>query len=182
MEGEFSRARVDTSDWHIYDPGMLPSLLNISYPASMASEHHNKKEGSLEDVSSKTMTKKLDPPQVRISDSCEGDCVVGPDDDSTPITKSFLEQVFGVLREDFATLNQEISTDVKYLKREITEFGQQIDTVEQTHDAQEEEMDQYRWEIPALQDSNQDLQYHLEDLENQLQHSNIHIRGGSQKS
>ncbi|KAJ1164159.1 hypothetical protein NDU88_004604 [Pleurodeles waltl] len=48
----------------------------------------------------------------------------------------------------------EIAADVKGLKRDITELGLQNDYVEHTHDAQEEEMDQHRTEILALQDSN----------------------------
>ncbi|KAJ1213659.1 hypothetical protein NDU88_001291 [Pleurodeles waltl] len=57
---------------------------------------------------------------------------------------------------------QEIPTDVKERESDVAELGQQVDT----HDAQEEELDHYRQEILALQDSNCELQYRLEDLEN----------------
>ncbi|KAJ1099659.1 hypothetical protein NDU88_004758 [Pleurodeles waltl] len=54
---------------------------------------------------------------------------------------------------------------------------QRLDTVEHTHNAQEEEIDQHRRYILDLQESNKDLQYRVEDLENRLWRSNICIRG-----
>ncbi|KAJ1194776.1 hypothetical protein NDU88_004062 [Pleurodeles waltl] len=88
-----------------------------------------------------------------------------------------MEQLFGVLREDLATLRQELSTTVKELKGEVAELGQRVDTVERTCDTQEKELDHHRQEIIALQDSNRDLRYRLEDLENRSWQSNILIRG-----
>ncbi|KAJ1124239.1 hypothetical protein NDU88_002700 [Pleurodeles waltl] len=46
------------------------------------------------------------------------------EDDASPITKAFLERLFGVLRDDFATLKQEIAADVKDLNSEMAEVGQ----------------------------------------------------------
>ncbi|KAJ1157417.1 hypothetical protein NDU88_010130 [Pleurodeles waltl] len=142
----------------------------------MGSQHHNKKEGTIKDLFSKTPAKKLDPLQGRLLDSNGVDCRGCPAEDTTPKTKASVEQLFSVLRQDFATLKQKIAADGKDLIREVTELGQQINTVECTHDAQKEEIDQNRREILALQDSNHDLQYSLEDLENRSQCSNICIR------
>ncbi|KAJ1096194.1 hypothetical protein NDU88_001338 [Pleurodeles waltl] len=51
--------------------------------------------------------------------------------------------------------------------------GQRVDTLEQTRDAQEEEMDCHRRELLILHDKNLELQYQLEDLENRSRCSNI---------
>ncbi|KAJ1202259.1 hypothetical protein NDU88_006059 [Pleurodeles waltl] len=83
-----------------------------------------------------------------------------------PLRRTFMEQLFGSLCEDFAMLKREIAAEVKALKREVTDLGQHVDILEQTHEAWEEEVDSHRRELLPLQDRNQDLQYQLEDLEN----------------
>ncbi|KAJ1097930.1 hypothetical protein NDU88_003046 [Pleurodeles waltl] len=88
-----------------------------------------------------------------------------------------MEQLLGVLRDDLSALRQELATTVKELKGEVTELGQRVDTVERTCDRQEEELDHHRQEIIALQDSNRDLQYRLDDLEKRSRRSNVHIGG-----
>ncbi|KAJ1217077.1 hypothetical protein NDU88_004672 [Pleurodeles waltl] len=87
-------------------------------------------------------------------------------DGEAPLTRSFMEQLFGALRGDFATLKQEIAAEVKELKREVIKLGQLVDTLEQARDAREEELDCHRKELLTLQDKNQELQYQIEDLEN----------------
>ncbi|KAJ1212826.1 hypothetical protein NDU88_000470 [Pleurodeles waltl] len=69
-----------------------------------------------------------------------------------------MEQLFGSLCEDFATLKWEISA-VKDLKREVVDLGQRVDTLEQTRDTQEEELNchSHRRKILTLQDKNQEL-------------------------
>ncbi|KAJ1174535.1 hypothetical protein NDU88_006356 [Pleurodeles waltl] len=94
-----------------------------------------------------------------------------------PLTRIFMEQLFGALREDFATLKQEIAAEVKDLKREVADLGQCVETLEQTHDTHEEKLDCHRRELLTLQYKNQGLQYKLEDLDNRLSCSNIHIKG-----
>ncbi|KAJ1138662.1 hypothetical protein NDU88_005043 [Pleurodeles waltl] len=83
------------------------------------------------------------------------------------------------LCEDFATLKQEIAADVKELKREVVDLGR-VDTLEQKHDAQKEELDYHRRELLTLQDKNQELQYQLEDLEKRLHCSDIRTKGHQQ--
>ncbi|KAJ1149590.1 hypothetical protein NDU88_002397 [Pleurodeles waltl] len=139
----------------------------------MASQRHNKKEGSLKDLINKTPAKKALP-------SAEGGDMIEPGtlgDGEAPLTRTFMEQLFGSLREDFATLKQEIAAEVKELKREVVDLGQRVDTLEQTCDAQEKEVDCHRREILTLQDKNQELQYQTEDLKNRLWCSYIRIKG-----
>ncbi|KAJ1187304.1 hypothetical protein NDU88_004081 [Pleurodeles waltl] len=88
-----------------------------------------------------------------------------------------MEQLFRSLREDFATLKQEKAADIKDLKREVIDLGQRVDTIEQIHDTQEEEMDCHMRELLTLQDKNQELQYQIEDLENRSRCYNIRIKG-----
>ncbi|KAJ1098139.1 hypothetical protein NDU88_003255 [Pleurodeles waltl] len=68
-----------------------------------------------------------------------------------PLRRTFMEQLFGSLREDFATLKWEIAED---LRREVTDLGQHVDTLEQIHGAWEEKVDSHRWELHTLQDKN----------------------------
>ncbi|KAJ1157507.1 hypothetical protein NDU88_010218 [Pleurodeles waltl] len=78
-----------------------------------------------------------------------------------PLTRSFMKQLFGSLRGDFAAVKQEIAAEVKELKREVIDLGQQVDTLEQARDAREEELDCHKKELLTLQDKNQELQYEI---------------------
>ncbi|KAJ1080833.1 hypothetical protein NDU88_001022 [Pleurodeles waltl] len=91
-----------------------------------------------------------------------------------PNNKIIPGALFWGLREDLASLRQEIPTTAKELKKEVAELEQRVDTVEGTSDAPAEEFDHHRQEILTLQDTNRELQYRLEDLENRsrLQHTN----------
>ncbi|KAJ1210715.1 hypothetical protein NDU88_006077 [Pleurodeles waltl] len=95
------------------------------------------------------------------------------DEDANPVTKAFMEQLFGALQEHLAALRKELATTVKGQKGEVTELGQRVDTMECTCHRQEEDLDLHCQEIIALQDSNRELQYRLEDLENRSRRSNI---------
>ncbi|KAJ1101474.1 hypothetical protein NDU88_006541 [Pleurodeles waltl] len=59
-------------------------------------------------------------------------------DGEAPLTRIFMEQLFGSLWEDFATLKKEIAAEVKDLKGEVVDLGQRVDTLEQTCDTQED--------------------------------------------
>ncbi|KAJ1142747.1 hypothetical protein NDU88_009060 [Pleurodeles waltl] len=74
-------------------------------------------------------------------------------DREAPQTRTFIEQLFGSLRENFANLKQEIAAEVKELKREVVDLGQ-IDTLKRTHEAREEELDCQWRELLTLQDKN----------------------------
>ncbi|KAJ1082901.1 hypothetical protein NDU88_003062 [Pleurodeles waltl] len=90
-----------------------------------------KKEGYLKDLFAKTPVKKAlpgEPPVMEGGDAVDQG-VRG--DGEAPLTRSFMEQLFGALRGDFATLKQEIAAEVKELKREVVELGQRVDTPEQ---------------------------------------------------
>ncbi|KAJ1098223.1 hypothetical protein NDU88_003339 [Pleurodeles waltl] len=91
---------------------------------------------------------------------------VSSETDGAPLTRAFMEQLFESLRDDLATLQWEIAADIKDLKRKVIDLGQCWDTVEQAHDAREEELDCHRRELLTLQDKKQELHYQIEDLEN----------------
>ncbi|KAJ1140488.1 hypothetical protein NDU88_006840 [Pleurodeles waltl] len=97
--------------------------------------------------------------------------------DGAPLTRAFMEQLFGSLHEDFAMLKWDIAADIKDLKKEVIDLGQRVDSVEQTQDAREEELYCHRRELLTLQDKNQYLQYQIEDLKNKSRRSNIRIKG-----
>ncbi|KAJ1209626.1 hypothetical protein NDU88_005000 [Pleurodeles waltl] len=105
----------------------------------MASQRHSKK-----DLFSKTPAKKA---ALSGTPEVEGGETAGPgqsEGDGAPLTRAFMEQLFGSLREDFATLKQEIAADIKDLKRELVDLGQRVYTIEQMHDTREEELDCHR--------------------------------------
>ncbi|KAJ1214041.1 hypothetical protein NDU88_001669 [Pleurodeles waltl] len=57
-------------------------------------------------------------------DPCRGtDEATRPGEEAAPVTRTFLEELFGVRREDFATLKQEIATEVKDLRSYIGNLG-----------------------------------------------------------
>ncbi|KAJ1080318.1 hypothetical protein NDU88_000537 [Pleurodeles waltl] len=125
----------------------------------MASQKHSKKEGSFKDLFTKTPAKKKSQPGAPEGES--GDAA-GPglsESDGAPLTRAFMEQLFRSLWEDFATPKQEIAADIKYLKSEVINLGQRMDTIEKRHNAREEEMDCHRRELITFQDKNQDLQF-----------------------
>ncbi|KAJ1145227.1 hypothetical protein NDU88_011518 [Pleurodeles waltl] len=120
----------------------------------MASERHNKNDGSLKDLFIKTPTKKVTPPGVPATEGLET-AEPGPlEGGEATLTRTAMEQLFGSLREDFATLKQEIGAEVKDLKREVVDLGQRIDTLEWTYDACKEELDCHRREHLTLQNKN----------------------------
>ncbi|KAJ1090914.1 hypothetical protein NDU88_004042 [Pleurodeles waltl] len=139
----------------------------------MASQRHSKKEGSLRDLFAKTSAKEIPPGESLLEEGSDtgdqGERVEG----EAPLTRFFMEQLFGALRRDFATLKQKIPAEVKELKCEVVELGQQVGPLEQTRDAREEKLDCHRRELLILHYKNQGLQYQLEDLENRSRRSII---------
>ncbi|KAJ1199833.1 hypothetical protein NDU88_003665 [Pleurodeles waltl] len=101
----------------------------------MASQRHNKKESSPKDLFNKTPAKKAIPSGIRAAEGGEL-AELGPSEDrEAPLTRTFMELLFGYLLEDFAAFKQEIAADVKDLKREVFDLGHRVDTLEQTLDA-----------------------------------------------
>ncbi|KAJ1141839.1 hypothetical protein NDU88_008167 [Pleurodeles waltl] len=143
----------------------------------MVMQTQNKKEGNSKELFTKTPEKNQEQNPGVASEGkgpSDGEQV---EDDTTPITKLFLEHFFRGLRGGIASLRQEIATTTKELKREVAELEQGVDTVEHRHDAQAEELDHHRQELLTLQQSNRELQYLLEDLKNRSWCSSIRIRG-----
>ncbi|KAJ1094199.1 hypothetical protein NDU88_007277 [Pleurodeles waltl] len=98
----------------------------------MVSQRHSKKEGSLRDLFAKTPGKKTPPGESPLEEDGDtgeqGELVKG----EAPLTRSFMKQLFGALRGDFATLKQETAAEVNKLKHKVIELGQRVDALEQT--------------------------------------------------
>ncbi|KAJ1093820.1 hypothetical protein NDU88_006911 [Pleurodeles waltl] len=77
----------------------------------MAAQRQGKTGSSLKNLFAKTSAKKQEP-------TCVGNDAMG-EEDTNPVMKAFMEQLFGVLREDLATLRQERATTFKELKGEV---------------------------------------------------------------
>ncbi|KAJ1163231.1 hypothetical protein NDU88_003694 [Pleurodeles waltl] len=110
----------------------------------MASQRHGKKEGSLKDLFNKTPAKKTILLGSPVAEGGEVSDTSQVDGGEAPLTRTFMEQLFGSLCEDFVTLKWKIAAEVKDLRREVTDLGQRVDTLEQTHDTREEEVDSHR--------------------------------------
>ncbi|KAJ1088334.1 hypothetical protein NDU88_001492 [Pleurodeles waltl] len=78
-------------------------------------------------------------------------------DNTEPVTRTFLESLFGALCTDIATLKQDLTRDIKGLTKDVNKLGDLVDTLERTADTQGEELDPYWHEILELQDRNADL-------------------------
>ncbi|KAJ1099999.1 hypothetical protein NDU88_005089 [Pleurodeles waltl] len=87
-------------------------------------------------------------------------------DDTEPVTRTFLESLFGALRTDIATLKQVLAKDMNKL-------GDRVDTLDHSG----EELAAHQREILELQDRNTDLRSQVEDLENRSRRADIRIKG-----
>ncbi|KAJ1092655.1 hypothetical protein NDU88_005765 [Pleurodeles waltl] len=59
---------------------------------------------------------------------------VDPQDGEAPITHTFMETRFSALRKDLAALKQEVTADIKDLKRDLRALGQRVTTLEHVCD------------------------------------------------
>ncbi|KAJ1184690.1 hypothetical protein NDU88_001493 [Pleurodeles waltl] len=132
----------------------------------MVTQRQSKKEGNLKELFAKTPVKKREHTLRGTSENNKPNDGEQVEEDTTLITKLFLEHLFGGLRGDTATFRQEIATTSKELKTEVAELEQRVDTMEHSDDAQTEELDHHREELLTLQENNRELLYQLEDLEN----------------
>ncbi|KAJ1135879.1 hypothetical protein NDU88_002308 [Pleurodeles waltl] len=98
-------------------------------------EKQSKDEGSFKDLFAKTPAKRT--AQTELPEAGCRDAVGPglPEHDGAPWTRGFMEQLFESLRADLPTLKQEITADIKDLKREVLDLGRCVDTVEQAQDA-----------------------------------------------
>ncbi|KAJ1117913.1 hypothetical protein NDU88_006109 [Pleurodeles waltl] len=90
----------------------------------MTSQRHYKKEGSLKDLFNKAPAKKGQPVEPPATEGGESVDQGAQGDGEAPLTRSFMEQLFGSLCGDFATVKQEIAAEVKELKRKVVDLGQ----------------------------------------------------------
>ncbi|KAJ1201211.1 hypothetical protein NDU88_005025 [Pleurodeles waltl] len=86
---------------------------------NMATQRPGKREGNF----ARTTAKNIRAHRGAAADGGgTSSCELG-EEDTTPITKSFMEQLFGVLQEDLATLRQDLVTTIQELKSEVEELG-----------------------------------------------------------
>ncbi|KAJ1092493.1 hypothetical protein NDU88_005603 [Pleurodeles waltl] len=109
------------------------------------------------DLFAKTPVKKIPPSESPLEECGDPRDQRERVEGEVPFTRSFMEQLFGALYGDYATLKQEITAEVKELKLEVFELGQRVYTLEQAQDAREEELDCHRRELLTLHDNNQEL-------------------------
>ncbi|KAJ1101269.1 hypothetical protein NDU88_006341 [Pleurodeles waltl] len=102
---------------------------------------------------------------------------VDPLNEGAPVTCTFLETLFGDLRDDTVAPKQGKVPDFKDIKKELGELSQRIVTLKQSTNYSEEELDDHLRELLELWDDIEDLRYRLEDLDNRSRQSNIQIKG-----
>ncbi|KAJ1205517.1 hypothetical protein NDU88_000951 [Pleurodeles waltl] len=95
----------------------------------MVTQRQSEKEGNLKELFVKTPAKRQEHTLGMTSGDNRPTADEQVEEDTTPITKSYLEHLFGGLRGDIAILKQEIATTSKDLKREVAELEQRMDTV-----------------------------------------------------
>ncbi|KAJ1128478.1 hypothetical protein NDU88_006856 [Pleurodeles waltl] len=101
----------------------------------------------------------------------------GSDTRNTPAMRGAQHATFGTLREDIAELKRNIAAEVQDLRWDIDDLGQRVDNIERSSDAREEELETHSKELLELRDTNMELRYQLEDLENHSWRSNVRIKG-----
>ncbi|KAJ1147695.1 hypothetical protein NDU88_000555 [Pleurodeles waltl] len=177
----------------------------------MVTQRQNKREGNWKQLFVSTPAKRQEHTVGGVSEDNRPNADEQVKEDTTPIIRSYLEHLFSGLCGDIAILRQEISATSTGLQREVAGLGQRMDPVERLDaqvedldryrqerldaqvedldryrqerlDAQVEDLDRYRQERLTLQESNRELQYQLDDLENRLWRSNICTRGVPKKT
>ncbi|KAJ1154589.1 hypothetical protein NDU88_007335 [Pleurodeles waltl] len=96
---------------------------------------------------------------------------------NAPVTRSFLESLFTMLRDDLVALKQELVVNVRDIRCNVGKLEQRVDSLEQVRDSHDEELVEHRQKMLTLRDVPADLNYQLEDIENRLRHCNICIKG-----
>ncbi|KAJ1113117.1 hypothetical protein NDU88_001372 [Pleurodeles waltl] len=69
-----------------------------------------------------------------------------------------------------------MTVDVMEVRRDLGDLDNRVTTLEQTNATRDGEVDAHRHKLLELRDKKEELQYHLEDLENRLCRSNIRIK------
>ncbi|KAJ1199194.1 hypothetical protein NDU88_003032 [Pleurodeles waltl] len=92
-----------------------------------------------------------------------------------PVTRIFLETLFGALCADITTLKQDLKKDIKGLAKDMNELGDYMDNLKRTDETRGEELDTHLREILELHDKNVELCYQVKELENRSRRANIRI-------
>lgn len=76
-----------------------------------------------------------------------------------PITRGFLEALFNSLRDDFQTLKQDISSEVREIRRDVDELWDRVALVEASDQSRSEELEFLQQEVLRLKDKQVDLKH-----------------------
>ncbi|KAJ1161509.1 hypothetical protein NDU88_001994 [Pleurodeles waltl] len=79
--------------------------------------------------------------------------------DDAPVTRAFLENLFGALQEDITALKEDIAAHVKHVQRDIGDLGQRLNYLEQTMTPERKSLDGHHWELLELRDTIMGLRY-----------------------
>ncbi|KAJ1212508.1 hypothetical protein NDU88_000163 [Pleurodeles waltl] len=143
----------------------------------MVGPRSHKKVATIRALLMKTPGKKADQPEKatqQVPSSAMGDAT-RTTHEAEPVTRTFLETLFGALCVDIATLKQDLTKDIKGLTRDMNELGVRVDSLERTSGKQGDKLDAHRCKILDLHDKSEKLQYQVEDVENRSRRANITI-------
>ncbi|KAJ1138032.1 hypothetical protein NDU88_004423 [Pleurodeles waltl] len=105
----------------------------------MAAHKGHKKDSNVKDLLSKVSAKKHDPHREGLEDDLSRPASVTvthvTDDLKAPITRTFLEYLFGALRHDFMSLCQELLADLKIVHHDLNDLCTRASSVEDGGDA-----------------------------------------------
>ncbi|KAJ1219070.1 hypothetical protein NDU88_006641 [Pleurodeles waltl] len=96
------------------------------------------------------------------------------EDTGVPITRSFLEGLFALLRDDIQAMKRDVSQDLKVVRQDFEEVGESVATLEEHEKSRGEEIEQLQ-EITRLQDQQIELQAHAKGLENGSRRNRIRM-------
>ncbi|KAJ1178402.1 hypothetical protein NDU88_003648 [Pleurodeles waltl] len=98
------------------------------------------------------------------------------DDSESPVTCTFLEALFTLLREDLQMVSKYLFKDLKEVHCELVELGVRVSTPEDHETGCDKKIEQIQQEVIRLREQQFNLQAHAEDLKERSQRNNMRIR------
>ncbi|KAJ1150893.1 hypothetical protein NDU88_003680 [Pleurodeles waltl] len=62
------------------------------------------------------------------------------------LTHTYMASLFSGIQEDIGELRNDVTTEIKEVKRDMAELGHWVNTMEQSRNAKEKELNTFRWE------------------------------------
>lgn len=94
----------------------------------------------------------------------------------TAVTKAFMVELFGAIKEDIQELRTQLASDLREVRRDVEDIGDRVATLEEHDLHRDKDIHQLQQEIIRLREQNLNPQAHTEDLENRSRQNNIQIR------